>query len=144
MAPVKLEFNEREISVEEAFEAIKDINYPGRDKSDSSLVPYWHQCQPGESFSKYHPKGSAFSQIKISKKRSSHTLTANHDADAWHYESPRSLSRPESCIIGAYPLDYVFQSDKISHYLVGMSVPPLMIYEIANEIKKQWFTKETT
>jgi DNA (cytosine-5)-methyltransferase 1 len=119
---LNLVFNHQPITVEQAFQAIADINYPGRDKSSSSLVNYWYLSKPGESFAKYHPKGSAFSQIKIARNAPSHTLTANHDADAWHYDSPRSLSRPESCIIGSYPLDYVFKEDKISHYLVGMSV----------------------
>jgi len=39
-------------------------------------------------------------------------------------------------LIGSYPTDYKFNSDNV--YIIGMSVPPVMTAQIANQIYKQW------
>jgi len=41
---------------------------------------------------------------------------------------------------GSYPLDYNFLDSSLT-YLVGMSVPPVMVANIADEIYKQWLSK---
>jgi len=43
-------------------------------------------------------------------------------------------------VCGTYPLDYDFQ-DVEPKYLIGMSVPPVMTAQIANQIKIQWLDK---
>jgi DNA (cytosine-5)-methyltransferase 1 len=45
-------------------------------------------------------------------------------------------------VCGTYPLDYDFQ-DVEPKYLIGMSVPPVMTAQIANQIKLQWLDKTT-
>jgi DNA (cytosine-5)-methyltransferase 1 len=135
---LKLQFSQIPISVKEAFERIKDINYKGKLKLDSEPVKkYWIKTKPGESFSKYHQKGSFFNWIKIPINVPCKTIDAHPDK-LFHYESPRNLSKPELCVLGSYPLDYEFKNEKIVGYLIGMSVPPLMTYAIAKEIYKQW------
>ena len=42
--------------------------------------------------------------------------------------------------IGSFPLDYNFNNQRVQ-YLVGMSVPPVMIANIGNQIYKQWLNK---
>ena len=42
--------------------------------------------------------------------------------------------------IGSYPLDYNFLTNK-TQYLIGMSVPPVMMAQIADRIYKQWLSK---
>jgi len=56
------------------------------------------------------------------------------------YDEQRHLSKKELCKIGSYPLDYNFLKIK-PHYLIGMSVPPLMTGKIAEQIHKQWLSK---
>ena len=56
------------------------------------------------------------------------------------YDEKRHLSKKELCKIGSYPLDYNFLKIK-PHYLIGMSVPPLMTGKIAEQIYKQWLSK---
>jgi DNA (cytosine-5)-methyltransferase 1 len=46
----------------------------------------------------------------------------------------------EYCQVGTYPLDYNFK-DIEPKYLIGMSVPPVMTAQIANQIKIQWLDK---
>ena len=138
---LKLYFNEPAINVKDA---LFNVGNKGRDVSSSSMFKFWHQCKPGESFSKYHPKGSLFGQIKLNKIGPAPTLTSI-EYQIWHYESCRLLSNDEVCLLGSYPLDYLFNHSKkdFAKYLIGMSVPPLMIYKIADQIKKQLF-KSTT
>ncbi len=51
----------------------------------------------------------------------------------------RWVSKREVCLLGSYPLDYDFMDiDPI--YLIGMSVPPVMIASIAHEIFNQWLS----
>jgi DNA (cytosine-5)-methyltransferase 1 len=133
---LKIGFHNKAISVKEAFDSIKDINKLGVSKISSSMVPIWNKCLPGESFAK-HNNGSCFNFSKLSKDKPSVTLTASNNI--WHYESPRSLSSFESCVLGSYPIDYKFKDEKIAGYMIGMSVPPLMTYGVANQIYKQWF-----
>lgn len=56
------------------------------------------------------------------------------------YTKPRHLSSKECSQIGTFPLDYNFKSIE-PKYLIGMSVPPVMTAQIANQIKIQWLDK---
>jgi len=135
---LKLSFHEKAISVKEAFESIKDINYKGKDLSNSSMVKYYNRCKTGESFSKYHKKKSLFSVGKIAKDKPCGTITSKK-AQWWHYDSPRDLSKFECCILSSFPVDYKFKNNDSFKYQVGMSVPPIMMYKISEQIYKQWF-----
>ena len=56
------------------------------------------------------------------------------------YDEFRSLNKSESCKISSFPIDYNF--NKLNYgYLMGMSVPPLMIANIVTEIYEQWLNK---
>lgn len=140
---LKLFFNEPSVSVKTAFNSIKDINYKGKDCSKSSMVKYYNKCNPGESFSKHHPKGSLFGQTKLPINKPCGTLTSKKD-QMWHYESPRLLSKPECCVLSSFPIDYTYKTDDLAKYQVGMSVPPLMMHKISEQIYKQWFKSEVT
>ena len=56
------------------------------------------------------------------------------------YSDPRYRNNEELCLCGTYPLDYDFKGID-PKYLIGMSVPPVMIAQIATKIKEQWLTK---
>jgi len=137
---LKLGFNENIVSVKEAFDSIANINYKGKDNSKSEMVKYYQKCKPGESFSKYHPRGSLFSMGRISKNKACGTLTSAK-SQWWHYESPRDLSKPECCVLGSFPLDYKFKSEELAKYQIGMSVPPLVMHKISEQIQKQLLDK---
>lgn len=56
------------------------------------------------------------------------------------YSEPRYRNNKEVIMCGSYPLDYNFMG--IEHkYLIGMSVPPVMTAQIANQIYIQWLSK---
>lgn len=51
-----------------------------------------------------------------------------------------SMTKNEYIKIGTFPKDYNFCNND-PKYIIGMSVPPVMIAQIANRIKKQWLNK---
>ena len=59
------------------------------------------------------------------------------------FDIPRKTTKKEVCQIGTYPLDYNFKTIK-PKYLIGMSVPPVMTAQIANQIKIQWLDNINT
>jgi DNA (cytosine-5)-methyltransferase 1 len=71
--------------------------------------------------------------VKLSKV--ANTITGSDNCCL--YEEPRYRSKNELCKCGTYPLDYNFCANKPT-YLIGMSVPPVMIAQIATEIYNQW------
>lgn len=54
-----------------------------------------------------------------------------------HFNKPLQLSDTEMINIGTFPSDYNPNSNKIG-YLIGMSVPPVMMAQIAHQIYLQW------
>lgn len=59
-------------------------------------------------------------------------------SDFIKYDKPEHLANYELCQIGSYPLDYNFGTLQ-PKYLIGMSVPPVMIAQISYQIYLQWF-----
>jgi DNA (cytosine-5)-methyltransferase 1 len=140
MPKLQLGFNEKPITVSEAFNSIEDINYKGKPKGKGGVLEkYWYKVKPGKSFSSVHPKGSYFAQCKIAKYAPCCTLTGT--GNFWHYDSPRNLSKPEVSVLGSFPLDYKFKSENLALYQVGMSVPPLMMHKLSKQIKLQLLDK---
>lgn len=56
-----------------------------------------------------------------------------------YYEEKRNPNSTEYRRMQSFPIDYDFCGYDV-RYICGMSVPPFMIYSIASEIKKQWFS----
>lgn len=56
---------------------------------------------------------------------------------------PKKLTRNEVVLAGSFPLDYNFEA--MAHkYLIGMSVPPVMMAQIAHQIRVQWLDRLTS
>ena len=133
---LRLVFNERPVSFEKAtagFEGIQDEN------TTDSANKYWHLTKPGRSFSDA-ASGGFFNWIRLDSKKPCSTIAA-----ACHKLHHPTICRPindtEVIICGTYPLDYNFKKVE-PKYLIGMSVPPVMIAQIARQIAIQWFGKQ--
>jgi len=103
-----------------------------------------HRLQGDKDFSctnaRYRNKpNTGFGQNYVYMNGVCNTLTAKKDVIVL-FDEPRYLNDDERVKIGTFPKDYNFL-DQPPHYLIGMSVPPLMTYKIAMEIKKQWLDK---
>jgi DNA (cytosine-5)-methyltransferase 1 len=99
---------------------------------------YWHRTRPGDAYSAVSG-GSYFNWSRISMDRVAPTVTATLNMK--HPTEMRDLSWIEICLIGSYPYDYDFlgvnRNKKV--YCVGMSVPPVMMAQIAAKIAEQCF-----
>lgn len=131
---LKLEFSEVAIPFGEI-----DNNTKGKPIT-GEMLKYWEVCPKGNSLSKVHPKGNYFGSYKISESVVSNTIIGSDSSPVLHYKYPNYLSNDNICQIGTYPLDYNFKLIE-PKYLIGMSVPPVMTAQIANQIRLQWLDK---
>jgi DNA (cytosine-5)-methyltransferase 1 len=133
---LELEFKEPEIN----FEKINDSLDSSIEQKKAGRVALWNICKKGEQFSKYHPKGHYFADYKLNYTDIVPTITASVGDGAWHPDFCRLLNRKELCRAGTYPQDYDFKGNG-EQYLIGMSVPPVMVAQIATEVLTQWLCK---
>ena len=134
---LKLEFNEPEIP----FGEVKDEK--GRELSDN-MKKVWERRQLGDAdmmaaYFRDFGKEKYFSQKFIYSNQVSKTITSHEDSLVL-FDTPKYTSTNEVCKIGTYPIDYDFNGSK-PHYLIGMSVPPLMTAQVANQVYEQWLSK---
>lgn len=129
---LKLEFNEKAITYSE----FEDNNF--ENKVANCDLQYYEICKLGYSIASVHPKGNRFNSIKLDKNKVVNTIAIG--SELYHYEKKKALSNNELKLCGTYPLDYNFKKIE-PKYLIGMSVPPVMTAQIANQIKIQWLDK---
>ena len=137
MPKLNLDFKEPKIK----FKQIIDGN--GRDLSENMKL-VWEQRKEGDAamdaaYMREHNKVKYFSQGFLYKDKVCKTITSHEDSLVL-FDYPKYTSKDEVCKIGTFPLDYNFLKNK-PHYIIGMSVPPLMTGKIAEQIHKQWLSK---
>lgn len=81
-------------------------------------------------------KRTNFSIKIIHEEQVPYTIVAS--GDYIKYDKPEYLAENELCQIGSYPLDYNFENLQ-SKYLIGMSVPPVMMAQLSYQIYLQLF-----
>lgn len=132
---LKLEFSEKQIIYAE-IEDKNDVNEVKNKKTRT--YKGWRMSKVGQSFSDgINDGGSMFGYTKVNRNCVAKTVVSNSGTYEWHDKIFRKLNAVEHCQIGTYPLDYDFQ-DVEPKYLIGMSVPPVMMAKIATQIKTQW------
>lgn len=105
------------------------------------IKEYYKITPMGKSVSTVHPKGMYFGTYKQHPELVSSTIIADSGGGIMlHFIEDGYLTDNEYIKIGTYPLDYNFKSID-PKYLIGMSVPPVMTAQIANQINIQWFKK---
>ena len=135
---IELNFNEKEILFNEVFEDYEDRLIKGK------LLEVWKKRKYGDldmsctSGREYNKPNNFFNYNYIYLDKVPNTLTAKECNSL--FDRPRYFNKSELCKIGSYPSDYNFLNNK-PHYLIGMSVPPLMTGKIAEQIYNQWLSK---
>lgn len=138
---IKLEFNEKQISV---IESIIGCSSSGQKQLTSEQNKWWSLCKIGDAFSTVHPKGSWFNSIKLDPNRPANTLAASAHRSAsglYHWSEKRQLNPWEYARIQTFPEDFKAIDLNNLVYLCGMSVPPFMMQRIANQIAIQLLDK---
>jgi len=141
--PLELKPHHRWIS---AGEACQDLQVLTDDEiRDTALAAksllYCKHTKKGNSVSDGHKKitgkESWFNVIRLSDEIPSCSLTTKEGC-FFHWEQNRKLTFREWKRLGSFPDDYQAKSDKIGKYMIGMSVPPKMTYQVAKAVIEQW------
>lgn len=132
---LRLDFRQKPIVFAEIEDQVADPF--GKDITETIRF-YWEKAKPGQDLGKVHPKGHFFTSFKISRNKVINTIAANNGARYIHYSKPRKISNECLQLCGSFPLDFDFVSVE-PQYIIGMSVPPVMMAQIAYQIRLQWF-----
>lgn len=129
---LKLEFNEKAIPFGEIIVNEKSEN----DLTDVQFELWKRQKPTDKTLADVRNESNGFTDYLIDKKEVCPTITSGGKFLSKQY--PRWFVKSEFSSCGTYPQDYNFKTIK-PQYLIGMSVPPAMAAQIANQIKVQWF-----
>lgn len=133
-----MEFGEEEIPFGEI------QNDKGRQISPFMTEIWSHRIEGDNKFSATNERfrnkpNTGFGQNYAYKELVLGTLTAKEDCFV-KFDYPQYLSKTERVKIGSFPADYNFLN-VAPHYLIGMSVPPVMTAQIASRIYEQWLSR---
>jgi DNA (cytosine-5)-methyltransferase 1 len=81
-------------------------------------------------------KQSNFGQAYAYLKKVAPTLSSKNDCII-HYDVPKKLSKSEIIKVSSFPSDYNFCGVQ-PMYICGMSVPPIMVAQVADAVFDQW------
>ncbi|RWX03349.1 DNA cytosine methyltransferase [Flavobacterium cerinum] len=83
---------------------------------------------------------SNFNSSYVYPDRPISTLTSSAGSKMTLFDEPRQMNSTELILAQSFPLDYDFLSDKYAKikYVLGMSVPPLMMAHLATRLHKEW------
>lgn len=124
---LKLDFREPEIKFRDIDSG--EIDYL---TLSNGFIKDWNNASIGGSVGKFQ------SNHKVNPNEVITTIASG--TYKFHYRFPRELCTEEFSKAGSYPLDYIFKGIE-PKYLIGMSVPPVMTAQIANQIYLQWLNK---
>jgi DNA (cytosine-5)-methyltransferase 1 len=68
------------------------------------------------------------------------TIASSEGSKYVLFDEPRKMNSKEMILAQSFPLDYDFGSDKCGkvQYVVGMSVPPIMVATLVTRIYNEW------
>jgi len=81
---------------------------------------------------------SRFGDVMLDVNKPSNTIAT--DINRYWLDENTLIDKDTVSLIGSYPLDYDHMDFNNPQYLIGMSVPPVMTAQIANQIYKQWLS----
>jgi len=129
-------FNEKPIFFDKFYEQ----GFCDRTMSQGKMKDYWNKRQPTDtSFSDTIKRewgaDRCFNNVYLKNNHVSPTLTSNSGC-MYLFNEYRKPNAHELCCIGTFPQDYNTKTPL--HYLISMSVPPVMAAQIATRIHEQW------
>ena len=132
LSNIKLEFNERPIYYKEF------ADYKGKDLTGNVLELWKNRMETDRDFSdimmRMYRRNTNFGRKFLHENATPNTVVANDQNVI--YSKPIETSVSELCCIGSFPLDYDFLNIK-PKYLIGMSVPPIMMAQVSYEVYNQ-------
>ncbi|WP_025696686.1 DNA cytosine methyltransferase, partial [Paenibacillus forsythiae] len=134
--PLRLKFNEPPVLYGE----IRSGEGPPINSS-SKTYQRWQKRRPqdlniGDVTEREEGKISNFNTILLKDQKVANTLASS--SVFLRTDQPRHISNTDAIRIQTFPADYDFMDANVQ-YVCGMSVPPLMMRRIAEQINVQWF-----
>ena len=122
-------------------ETIQTIDSPVGDIS-SRVQRIWHKLKPGQLGSILpESRGNNFGICRVDPKKPCPTILKSHNSTGTgllHWSKCRKISIPEMAQIGSFGLQYKFVGGtKGAINQIGNSVPPVLMWRIANHIRKE-------
>ena len=141
----KLELNPNEtlVTVGQACSDIQQLTEEEKDyafKLPESTKKHYKFIKPGRSYADIGNPNNGFSKFRLNKNKPSPTICASAKGSILHWEECREITTREYIRLGSFPDDYKFQTNAYAVYLIGMSVPPKMMYQVADAVCKQWLS----
>lgn len=136
---LKLEFNEKPIAVGEF------ADFEGREITEGTVIrELWENRKLGDgsqadACGRLRGKESCFNYRYVYLDNVSPTLVSK-EAGIMHFDQPKYPSEAEVCCISSFPQDFDFCGQS-PQYVCGMSVPPLMMAHISDQVWRQWLSK---
>jgi DNA (cytosine-5)-methyltransferase 1 len=119
--------------------------FPASGKLIPSLLPYIDYVKEGHSFASVHEKKSFFNYRRVSFRLPLPTIDGHSGRSLLHPNENRYLTKMELLLGSSWPLDYDFGLGVVSAtcigYVCGMSVPPVMMAQVASQVKEQWLDR---
>ena len=136
---LQFDFNERPIT----FSEVRDDSCKEGTYYTGRMKEYWDNRREGDttlaqaSARVRKGKGSCFNERVIYNNKVCPTLTTNNNCTIL-FDEPRSINENELLAISSFPTDYNFMGASFSkkHWLCGMSIPPLMMYKVLEQVIK--------
>ena len=134
---INMEFNEEPILMKEI------ADYSGREVKSGKMRLLWDNRKYGEdnqsaANERLFGKHSNFGQAYVYPDKVCPTLTTS--GAFIHFGEPRFLGRLEVYRASSFPEDYDF-AEQPPQYVCGMSVPPVMMAQVASRVYEQWLSK---
>jgi DNA (cytosine-5)-methyltransferase 1 len=107
-------------------------------KTVQTARKYWNDCKKGNSFSTVSG-GSFFNWCRLNENEVAPTMHTETRM-MYHPDIMRPVNEKECKLISTFPMDYDFTETNYSIF-VGMSVPPVMVAQVASNIYQQWISK---
>ena len=127
-----------------AGEATSDVQTLS-DSEESAVRPtgvdekHWAKVPPGQNY-KVSTGSGLFGHWRLHSGEPAPTLTATAANLLTHWSVMRKLTLREFVRLGSFPDDYQFESRRIGAYMIGMSVPPKMVEQLARAVCAQWLS----
>lgn len=137
MPKIDLTFNEQRIP----FKKVYIPNVDDRPASRGKMFEYWSKRIESDKlfedtvYREYGVK-KCFTNVYVKMDNVCNTLTSNSDC-LYLYDEYRKPNKQETCCISSFPQDYNFLEEPY-YYICGMSVPPVMMAQVATRVYEQW------
>jgi len=129
---IEMIFNETGITFGEVMENCEDDSR----EITTHYKDLWFKCEKGNSMASVN-NGNGFNNLKLNEAEICPTIGSSNSI--MMPNKPNYLGENHFSLCGTYPLDYIFKPNK--QYIIGMSVPPVMTAQIADNIYNQWLSK---